>query len=66
MKDGRLFSGAARGDELKWGFDHEIERLTAIFDQIDWSREKLEALIDLTRHFEDEPSIAKLISLCVR
>jgi hypothetical protein len=66
LKDGRIVQGAAKGDELKWGFEHEIARLTPLFDQINWPREKLEGLVDLVRRFEDEPSVAKLVSLCVK
>jgi len=66
MRDGTTYEGEYNGTELQWGLETEISRISELFSDMDWPREKLEALVQTVSTLEEQPSIDSMIQLCVR
>jgi hypothetical protein len=66
MVDGTTYEGEYSGNELEWGLETEISRISPLFADINWPREKLDALVQTVSILEDLPSIDPMIQLCVR
>ena len=66
MRDGTTYEGAYNGNELEWGLETEISRIGALFPDMNWPTEKLEALVQTVSTLEDLPRIDPMIQLCVR
>ena len=66
MLDGTTYEGEYTGTELEWGLETEISRLEALFQEMDWPREKLDALVQTVSALDEQPSVDPMIQLCVR
>jgi 2-methylcitrate dehydratase PrpD len=65
MLDGTEHRGELQGDELEWDFATEVRRITALFDEIPWPRERLDDLVDAVSSIEALPSIDAIVRLLV-
>ncbi len=65
MKGGTTYQGEYQGRELEWDLATETRRIGALFDNVAWPAEKLNALVETVSRLEEEPNVAGLISLCV-
>ena len=66
MKDGSQFVDEFRGSELKWDLATESRRISALFNDLDWPRERLDNIVQTVTGLEDQSRIDPLIQLCVR
>ena len=66
MLDGTTYEGEYTGTELEWGLETEIFRLEALFQEMNWPREKLDALVQTVSALDEQPSVDPMIQLCVR
>lgn len=64
-KSGDEFSDEFDGNELKWDLATEIEKISALFDEMPWPRAQLDDLVSIVSKLDQERSIAGLISTCV-
>ena len=65
-RSGQEVSGELAGDELEWDLATETRRISELFPQMDWPREKLDALVSAVTGIESAPDIAGLIGCCVQ
>ena len=66
MRGGTEYQGEYQGNELEWDLATETARLSALFDDIPWPREKLTGLCEAVANLEQEQRIDRLLALCVR
>ena len=65
LRDGRHFQDEFRGDELEWDFATETRRISALFSEIPWPAERLEAIVQTVSLLESQPRVDPLIQACV-
>ena len=63
---GSAYQGEYHGDELKWDLATEVRRISALFPDMSWPADRLDALVDTVSVLEKFPDIAQLVQLCVR
>ncbi|MCH7606222.1 MAG: MmgE/PrpD family protein, partial [Chloroflexi bacterium] len=66
MHDGTTYQGEYTGNELEWDLATETNRISAIFDDMNWPRQQLEAIVDTVSRLDEQPRVDELIQLCVR
>jgi hypothetical protein len=66
MRGGTVYQGEYQGNELEWDLATEIQRMTALFDDIPWPRQKLNDIVAEVSGLENAASVNRLIDLCVR
>ncbi|MCH8745567.1 MAG: MmgE/PrpD family protein [Chloroflexi bacterium] len=66
MKGGTTYQGEYQGQELEWDLATETRRISALFGDIDWPKDKLEGIVQTVSRLEDEATVQNLIGLCVR
>ncbi len=66
MVDGTAYQGEYQGNEMEWGLDTEISRISEWFQDMHWPREQLQAIVETVSTLEDLPQVNPLIQLCVR
>ena len=65
MKGGTTYEGEYQGRELEWDLDTESRRISALFENMTWPAEKLNAMVETVSRLDEEPNVAGLIGLCV-
>jgi hypothetical protein len=65
MKGGTTYEGEYQGRELEWDLDTESRRIGALFENMTWPVEKLNALVETVSRLDEQPNVAGLIGLCV-
>ena len=65
MQDGARFVDEFNGDELMWGLATETRRISALFDDIPWPRQRLDAIVQTVSALENQNSIFPLIGQCI-
>ncbi len=65
MQDGRRWADEFNGDELKWDLATETRRISALFDDIPWPRQRLDAIVQAVSGLEGHASVDSLIRQCV-
>jgi 2-methylcitrate dehydratase PrpD len=65
MKGGTTYEGEYQGRELEWDLDTESRRIGALFENMTWPAEKLNALVETVSRLDEQPNVAGLIGLCV-
>ena len=65
MKGGTTYEGEYQGRELEWDLDTESRRIGALFENMTWPAEKLNALLETVSRLDEQPNVAGLIGLCV-
>ena len=66
LRGGTTYQGEYRGQELEWDFATETQRISALFGDMNWPREKLDGLVQTIANLEGESRIDSLVRLCVR
>ena len=66
LKDGTQIVDEFHGGELKWDLATETRRISALFDDMDWPRERLDNIVQTVTGLECQARIDPLIQLCVR
>jgi 2-methylcitrate dehydratase PrpD len=66
LRGGTTYQGEFKGQELEWDLATENHRISALFDDINWPREKLNAIVLKVTRLEKEAGVGPLIQLCVR
>ena len=66
LRGGTTYQGEYQGQELEWDFSTESRRISALFDDLGWPREKLDGIVETVANLEREPKIDSLVQLCVR
>lgn len=66
MRGGTTYQGEYQGQELEWDLATETTRISALFRDMNWPREKLEGLVHAVSNLEGESNIDALLRLCVR
>jgi 2-methylcitrate dehydratase PrpD len=66
MRGGTTYQGEFKGQELEWDLATENRRISALFDDINWPREKLDAIVQRVSRLEGEAGVDALVRLCVR
>ena len=66
MRGGTTYQGEYRGDELEWDLATEVRRISALFQDMAWPRERLEAMVQTVSGLEELSRVDPLIQLCVR
>ena len=61
MTDGTEYQGEYGGDELKWNFQTECERLKPLFESMDWPTSKLDKMIEIVANIESQDSVHELV-----
>ncbi len=61
--DGRTFSAEMTGDEFKWDFATERQRIRAVFGALPFGEEQAVALVGAIESLEDLPSLDDLVAL---
>ena len=64
MQDGSRFVEEFHGDELKWGLATETRRISALFDDIPWPRQRLDGIVQTAASLEEHDSVDPLIRQC--
>lgn len=65
MQDGTQYVDEFHGAELKWDLATETRRISALFDDIAWPRERLDSIVQTVSAMEDQTSVYPLIKLCL-
>lgn len=65
LQGGTSVTGEYRGDELEWDLATELKNLTPWFPQIDWPREKLDAIVETVSEIENHADLEVLIRHCI-
>ena len=65
MQDGARFVDEFNGDELKWDLATETRRISALFDDIPWPRQRLDAIVQTVSGLETRASVEPLIRQCI-
>ncbi len=63
-RSGEEFSDQLRGDELEWDFATESARISELFPEMGWPREKLDGLTAAVGGIEAAPDVSGLIACC--
>jgi len=66
MRGGTTYQDQFRGNELEWDLATETRRISALFNDIPWPREKLDGIVQTVSRLEDEALVDPLMQLCVR
>ncbi|HZA24985.1 MAG TPA: hypothetical protein VFA32_20715, partial [Dehalococcoidia bacterium] len=66
MRGGTTYQGECQGQELEWDFSTETQRISALFGDINWPRQKLDGIVQTVSGLEREPRVDPLVQLCVR
>ena len=66
MRGGTVYQGEYQGNELEWDLATEIQRMSALFDDIPWPRQKLNDIVAEVSGLEDAAGVDRLIDLCVK
>ena len=66
LRGGATRQGEFHGNELEWDLATETRRISALFDDIPWPRERLEGIVRAVANLEQQSRIDTLIRLCVR
>ena len=61
MTDGTEYQGEYGGDELKWNFQTECDRLKPLFETMDWPTSKLDKMIEIVANIESQDSVHELV-----
>ena len=65
MQDGARYVDEFNGDELKWDLATETRRISALFDDIPWPRQLLDAIVQAVTSLEEHDSVDPLIRQCI-
>ena len=65
MQDGARYVDEFNGDELKWDMATETRRISALFDDIPWPRQRLDAIVQAVSSLEEHDSVDPLIKQCI-
>ncbi len=65
MQDGARYVDEFHGDELKWDLAAETRRISALFDDIPWPRQRLDAIVETVASLEEHDSVDQLIRQCI-
>jgi hypothetical protein len=65
-RSGQEVTDELAGNELEWDLATETQRISALFPDMDWPREKLDGLVAAVTGIESAPDIAGLIGCCVQ
>ena len=65
MQDGTQYVDEFHGAELKWDLATETRRISALFDDISWPRERLDSIVQTVSALEDQTSVYPLIKQCL-
>ena len=66
LQGGATCQGEFHGNELEWDLATETRRISALFDDLPWPRERLEGIVRAVGTLEQQSRIDTLIRLCVR
>ena len=66
MSGGTVYQGEYQGNELEWDLATETQRVTALFDDIPWPKQKLNDIVAEVSGLEHSADVNRLIDLCVR
>ena len=66
MRGGTVYQGEYQGDELEWDLATETQRMTVLFDDIPWPKQKLNDIVSAVSGLEEAAGVNHLIQLCVR
>jgi hypothetical protein len=66
MRGGTTYQGEYHGQELEWDLSTETQRISALFGDMNWLRQKLDGIVQTVSGLEREPRLDPLIQLCVR
>jgi 2-methylcitrate dehydratase PrpD len=66
MRGGTTYQGEYQGQELEWDLATETQRISALFGDMNWPRQKLDSIVQTVSGLEREPKLDPLIQLCVR
>ncbi len=66
MVGGTTYQGEYQGNELEWDLATETQRVTALFDDMDWPTYKLQGIVEAVSNLEEALRVDPLIQLCVR
>ena len=64
-QDGARYVDEFNGDELKWDLATETSRISALFDDIPWPRQRLDGIVQAVGSLEEHDSVDPLIRLCI-
>jgi 2-methylcitrate dehydratase PrpD len=65
MRNGTTYQDQLRGDELEWDLATETRRISELFNDMPWPKEKLDGIVGTVSWLEEEARIDPLIRLCV-
>ena len=65
MQDGARYVDEFIGDELKWGLATETRRISALFDDIPWPRQRLDSIVQTVCGLENHASVDLLVGQCI-
>ena len=65
MQDGARYVDEFNGDELKWDLATETRRISALFDDIPWPRQRLDGIVHTVASLEEHDSVDPLIRQCI-
>ena len=65
MQDGRRCVDEFHGDELKWDLATETRRISALFDDIPWPRQRLDSIVQTVCGLENHASVDLLVGQCI-
>ncbi|PKB63622.1 MAG: hypothetical protein BZY80_06365 [SAR202 cluster bacterium Io17-Chloro-G2] len=66
MLGGTTYQGEFRGNELEWDLATETQRVTALFDDMEWPKHKLLGIVEAVSNLDQALRVDPLIQLCVR
>ncbi len=66
MVGGTTYQGEYQGNELEWDLATETQRVTALFNDMNWPAHKLQGIVEAVSTFEEAHRVDQLIQLCVR
>ena len=64
-RSGEEVSDEFTGDELKWDFSTEADRVSELFPQMDWPAAKLDGLVAAVSGIESATDVSEMIACCV-
>ena len=66
VRGGTTYQGEYQGNELEWDLATEVQRISALFPEMQWPTDRLDALVSTVSALENQPDVSEMISLCVR
>ena len=61
MQDGTRYVDEVHGAELKWDLSTETRRISALFDEIAWPRDRLDSIVQTVASLDGQTSIYPLL-----